>query len=155
MNRGRVISVDVEIRPHNRKALEEHELIGFIALIEGDSIDRHIISRVYEDIKPNERCLVILDSKHTKAHVLAELNAYSDLVSVGSYIIAEDGWKEWLAGAPRTEEDWSWNNPKAAIEEFIRTHDNFIIEEPKFLFNEGFIIERVTACPKAFLRRVK
>lgn len=155
MNKGRIISIDIEIRPHNKKAIKEHELFEYGSFIEGNSIDPKIVDVVKALIKPKERCLVILDSKHTKEHVLAELVAYSPLVSIGSYIIAQDGWKEYLVGAPRSDPDWGWNNPKAAIEEFLKTHDDFIEEEPVFLFNEGLITERVTACPKAFLRRIK
>ncbi len=155
VGKGRVVSVDVEIRPHNRKALEEHELFELVTLIEGSSIDNATVRRVKEQVEPSEKCLVILDSKHTKDHVLAELNAYSGLVAIDSYIIAQDGWKEWLVGAPRTEDDWGWNNPKAAVEEFAKAHDDFVIEEPVFVFNEGQVNERVTACPKAFLKRVK
>ena len=106
-------------------------------------------------VKPGERGFVVLDSKHSKQHVLGELNAYSDLVAVDSYIVACDGIMESLVGAPRSSEDWAWNNPKAAAEEFVRNHDNFIIEEPEFRFNEGLITERVTYWPSAFLRRIR
>lgn len=155
MNQGRVIGVDIEIRPHNRKAIEEHELFEYITLVEGDSVDERIISDVKAMVKPGETVFVMLDSHHSKQHVLAELNAYSDLVSIGSYIVAADGIMESLAGAPRSNDDWGWNNPKAAAEEFAGTHDNFVIEEPEFPFNEGLITERVTYWPSAFLRRVK
>ncbi len=155
IGKGKVISVDVEIRLHNRKAIEEHELFGLATLIEGSSIDNAIVDKVRALVKPGEQCLVVLDSKHTRDHVLAELNAYSGLVAVGSYIIVQDGWKEWLVGAPRTEPDWGWNNPKAAIEEFVKTHDDFVVDEPVFAFNEGQITDRVTACPKAFLKRIR
>ena len=155
MGKGRVISIDIEIRPHNRKAIEEHELFKYGTFFEGNSIDEKIVSGVHKEVATGERCIVILDSKHTKEHVLGELNAYSDLVALDSYIIAQDGWKQWLVGAPRTEPDWYWNNPKVAAEEFARTHNDFIIEEPTFPFNEGVITERVTACPNAFLRRIK
>ena len=155
IGQGRVIGIDIEIRPHNRKAIEEHELFEYITLIEGDSIAEGIVNSVKRMVKPGERGLVILDSNHSKQHVLSELNAYSDLVTIGSYIVAEDGIMETLAGAPRSNNDWSWNNPKAAAEEFVKNHDNFIIEEPKFPFNEGVITERVTYWPSAFLRRIK
>ncbi len=155
MDRGRVVSVDIEIRPHNRKALEEHDLFEFVTLIEGSSIDPDTVTKVKFQVEPSDRCIVILDSKHTKAHVLGELEAYSDIVAVGSYIIVQDGWTEWLAGAPRSAPDWDWNNPKAAVEEFIKTHDDFIVEEPTFAFNEGQVTERITACPKAFVKRVR
>jgi cephalosporin hydroxylase len=153
MGKGKVISIDVEIRPHNRKAIEAHELFPYIDLVEGSSIDPFIVNVVKSLVPSNAKCLVVLDSKHTKDHVLGELEAYSSLVSIGSYIIVQDGWKEWLVGAPRTEEDWGWNNPKAALEDFVETHPNFVVEEPAFLFNEGQVVERVTACPKGFLVR--
>lgn len=155
IGRGKVISIDIEIRPHNRKAIEEHELFKYVTLVEGNSIDEQIVNRVKAMVKPGEHVFVVLDSNHSKQHVLGELYAYSDLVTVDSYIVACDGIMESLVGAPRSNEDWSWNNPKAAAEEFVKTHDNFIIEEPQFRFNEGLITERVTYWPNAFLRRIK
>jgi len=155
MGKGRVVSIDVEIRPHNRKAIEEHELFDYVTLVEGSSINSTVVKAVEALIKPNEKCLMVLDSKHTYDHVLSELELYSGIIAVGSYIIVQDGWKEWLVGAPRTEPDWGWNNPKKAVETFIGTHNNFIVEEPEFAFNEGQVTERVTACPKAFLRKIK
>lgn len=155
MNRGRVIGIDIEIRSHNRKSIEEHELFEYITLVEGDSVDERVVSSVKAIVEPGENVFVMLDSNHSKQHVLAELNAYSDLVTVDSYIVATDGIMESLVGAPRSSEDWSWNNPKAAAEEFAKTHENFVIEEPEFPFNEGMIAERVTYWPSAFLRRIK
>jgi len=155
MNRGRVIGIDIEIRPHNRKAIEEHELFEYITLVEGSSVDEQTLNSVKAMVKPEECGFVVLDSNHSKQHVLGELTAYSDLVAVDSYIVACDGIMESLVGAPRSSEDWSWNNPKAAAEEFVKTHDNFIIEEPEFRFNEGLITERVTYWLSAFLRRIK
>ena len=155
IGRGRVIGIDIEIRPHNRKSLENHELFEYITLIEGNSVDKNIVNSVKAMVKPGEKVLVILDSNHSKQHVLDELNEYSDLVSVGSYIIAADGIVESLVGAPRSSEDWSWNNPKAAVEEFVKEDHSFIIEEPEFPFNEGIITKRVTYWSSGFLRRVK
>src|SRR5690606_9668737 len=85
MGKGRVIGVDIEIREHNRKAIEAHEMKPLIELIEGSSVDPDTVARVRSLIKPGERCLVILDSNHTRAHVKAELDAYFDLVAPGSY----------------------------------------------------------------------
>jgi cephalosporin hydroxylase len=155
MGQGRVIGVDIEIRPHNRRAIESHELSDFITLIEGNSVDEKTVEAVKSLVKPGEKVIVILDSNHTKQHVLAELRAYSELVSVGSYIVVCDGIMEDLVGAPRSREDWSWNNPKSAAEEFVKENDNFIIEEPEFLFNEGIITKRVTYWKSGFLRRIK
>jgi len=154
MGKGRVVSVDVEIRPHNKKAIWEHDLFGFLHPIEGSSIDPDTVAKVVGLVGPQDKCLVVLDSKHTRDHVMSEMEAYAPLVTIGSYIIVQDGWKEWLVGAPRTEPDWGWNNPKRAVEEFVAGHDNFVAEEPEFQFNEGLVTERVTACPMGFVRRV-
>ena len=112
IGRGRVIGVDIEIRPHNRQAIEAHELFPLITLIEGSSIEKSVISRVKMLVKPGEKTVVVLDSNHTKGHVLNELRAYADLISQDSYIIATDGIMADLVGAPRSNADWSWNNPK-------------------------------------------
>ena len=155
MGRGRVIGVDVEIRPHNRKALAEHRLASLITLIEGDSTSPDTVRRVREEIAPGNRVLVVLDSNHTKDHVLAELEAYAPLVAPGSYVVAMDGIMETLAGAPRSSDDWSWNNPKAAAEAFVAGHPEFEIVEPAFAFNEGSVAERETYWPSGFLKRVR
>ena len=154
MAKGRVIGVDVEIRPHNRSAIEAHELSSYITLVEGDSIDPSIVEQVKAQVKPSETAMVLLDSNHSKAHVLGELKAYAPLVTQGSYIVAMDGIMEEIAGAPRTQPDWTWNNPRQAALEFVAAHPEFEIEEPMFLFNESGITERVTYWPSAFLRRV-
>lgn len=153
MGKGRVIGVDIEIRPHNRKALEDHELIQDIELIEGSSIDPGIVDQVKSKIRPDETVMVILDSNHTLDHVTAELEAYADLVSVGSYIVACDGIMGDVVGAPRTEESWTWNNPSEAAKKFVETDSRFVIEEPAFPFNEGAIERRVTYWPNAYIRR--
>jgi len=155
MERGRLIGVDIEIRPHNRKAIETHQLFPLITLIEGDSVDPAVVNQVKAQVLPGETALVLLDSCHEKEHVLAELKAYAPLVTQGSYIVAMDGIKEQLVGAPRSQQDWSWNNPKRAALEFVEKNPEFIIEEPLFLFNEGNISERVTYWPSGFIKRVR
>lgn len=155
IDRGRVIGVDVEIRPHNRAAIEAHPLFPLITLVEGSSIEPPVVERVKSQLKPGEKTMVVLDSNHQKQHVLAELRAYSPLVSVGSYIVAMDGIMERLVGAPRSSPDWSWNNPRQAALEFAGENADFVIEEPRFAFNEGQITERVTYWPSAYIKRVK
>lgn len=154
MDCGRVIGVDVEIRPHNRAAIESHFLSPLITLVEGSSIDPSVVEIVRSQIAPGERVMVLLDSCHTKEHVMAELEAYSGLISPGSYIVAMDGIMEKVVGGPRTQPDWSWNNPRQAALEFVRAHPEFTIEEPAFAFNESNISERVTYWPSAFIRRL-
>lgn len=153
MNVGRVIGIDIDIRPHNRKAIETHELFPFITLVEGSSIDPAVVANVAARIKTGEQVLVLLDSCHTKDHVLAELNAYAPLVTKDSYIVAMDGIMQQIAGAPRSQPDWSWNNPRTAALEFVRDNPNYSIEEPAFLFNEGAITERVTYWQGGFIKR--
>ncbi|HVA31713.1 MAG TPA: CmcI family methyltransferase, partial [Gaiellaceae bacterium] len=154
MGRGRVIGVDIEIRTHNREAIERHRLASLITLIEGDSTDPATVGQVRELIEPSERVLVVLDSNHTREHVLDELELYAPLVPPGSYVVAMDGIMETLVGAPRSSDDWSWNNPKAAAEAFVATHPEFEIVEPTFAFNEGAVSRRVTYWPSGFLRRI-
>lgn len=155
MGKGHVIGVDIEIRPHNRRAIEAHEMYGLIDMIEGSSIDPQIISQVNEKVGDKKHGLVLLDSNHTKAHVLAELRAYAQFVGIGSYIVACDGIMKEVVGAPRTNPSWATDNPQAAVEEFLRERDDFVLEEPRFPFNEGEITERVTYWPNAFLRKVR
>lgn len=155
MDRGRIVGVDIEIRPHNRAALEAHELFPYITLVEGSSIDPEIIAKVKAQVKPGETVLVVLDANHDKDHVLAELEAYAPLVSVGSYIVSCDGIMGKLNGAPRSNPDWTWNNPTAAAEEFVAKHADFVIEEPAFPFNEGMIHQRVTYWPRAYIKRLR
>lgn len=151
MGKGRVIGVDIEIRQHNRQAIEAHEMYPYITMIEGSSVAPEIVNQVTGLIQPGETVMVILDSNHTKAHVLAELEAYSSLVSHGSYIVATDGIMGDLVGAPRSSEDWAWNNPKDAALEFVKNHSEFSIEPPPLPFNEGVITQPVTYWPSAWL----
>jgi len=155
MDRGRVIGVDIEIRPRNRSAIEFHPLFSLITLIEGSSIDPAITGQVQSQIRPGDRVMVFLDSCHQKEHVLSELRAYSSLVTPGSYIVAMDGIMEQFAGAPRGALDWAWNNPRQAALEFVQEDSDFSIEEPRFAFNEGQVKERVTYCPSAFIKRLR
>lgn len=153
MGKGRVIGIDIEIRPHNRKAIEEHQLSPLITLVEGSSVDLDIVNTVKDQIGSAETVLVLLDSNHLKEHVLAELEAYAPFVSPGSYIVACDGIMQQVVGAPRSSDDWTWNNPISAVNEFVATHPEFECVEPVWPFNEGKITERVTYWPKAFLRK--
>ena len=150
---GRVIGIDIEIRPHNRAAIEEHAMFDYITLFEGSSTDPDVVAGVAGQVKPGESVLVILDSNHTKEHVLGELEAYGKLVSPGSYIVACDGIMGEVTGAPRSDADWDWNNPREAARDFAAAHPEFAIEEPEFPFNEGVVRDRVTYWPSAYLKR--
>jgi cephalosporin hydroxylase len=153
MGKGRVVGVDIEIRPHNRKAIESHELSSYIQLIEGDSVAPDIIKQATQDIKPTDTVLIILDSNHTKAHVLAELKAYHPFVTKGSYIVATDGLMQDLHDVPRGEPTWREDNPVAAAEAFVKSHPDFMIEQPAWLFNESELSENITGWPSAWIKR--
>jgi cephalosporin hydroxylase len=154
MGNGRVVGVDIEIRPHNRRAIEAHELGSAITLVEGSSIDPAIVAKVAGLAGPGEKVLVVLDSNHTKKHVAAELEAYGPLVTPGSYIVATDGFMASLHDAPGGKPEWTEDNPTAAALEFSRAHPEFVMEEPPFPFNEGRVSERVTHWPGAYLKRL-
>jgi cephalosporin hydroxylase len=153
MGKGRVIGIDIEIRPHNRDAIEAHRLSPMIRLVEGSSTADAVVQQVRDCIAPAETVLVLLDSNHSKEHVAAELEAYAPLVTPGSYIVACDGIMQQVAGAPRTETDWTWNNPISAVGEFLATHPDFEAHEPAWPFNEGLVRQRVSYWPQAYLRR--
>lgn len=154
MGKGRVIGIDIEIRKHNRDAIEAHPMFKRIELLEGSSTAPEIVDQVKALVKPGETVLIALDSNHSKGHVLDELRAYAPLVSIGSYIVATDGVMEQVKGGPRTGDDWDWNNPKAAAHAFVAEDPRFIIEEPAFPFNEGVVTKRVTYWPDAFIKRI-
>lgn len=154
MERGRVIGIDIEIRKHNRAAIEAHELFPYITLVEGSSVDHGIVARVRTLVKPDEKVLVILDSNHTRQHVLKELEAYHDLVTPGSYIVATDGSMQFLHDVPRGKSEWEQDNPSAAALEFVDKHPEFVIEQPAWPFNESGLKSNITHWPGAWLRRL-
>ncbi|MEW6172546.1 MAG: CmcI family methyltransferase [Bacillota bacterium] len=154
MGKGRVIGIDIEIRPHNRKAIETHEMFPLITLIEGSSTDSTVVKRVKELVKPGESVLVVLDSCHTKQHVANELESYHDLVSSGSYIVVADGIIKNLYDVPRGNPEWVRDNPSVAVAEFVANHPEFVLEEPPWVFDESTLTSRVTHWPSAFLRRL-
>ena len=154
MGVGRAIGVDVEIRPHNRMAIENHELARRITLVEGSSTAPHVVDHVRSLIRAGEKVLVVLDSCHAKAHVAAELEAYHRLVTVGSYVVATDGIMQDLTDVPRGESDWRRDNPAAAAAEFAAQHPEFVLEQPPWPFNESDLRENVTHWPGAWLRRL-
>jgi cephalosporin hydroxylase len=156
MGRGRrVIGVDIEIRSHNRKAIEAHELAPMITLVEGNSVADDIVARAAREIKRGDTVMVILDSNHTRAHVTAELDAYHHLVTPGSYILATDGIMRDVADTPRGTLSWREDNPAQAAEDFAARHPEFVLETPRWLFNESELDRNITGWPSAWLRRVK
>jgi cephalosporin hydroxylase len=146
LGKGRVISVDIEIRKSNRLAIQAHPMSGRIILVEGSSVDDSTVSRVQEMIKPGEKVLVALDSNHSCDHVRLELEKYAPFVTPGSYIVVFDGVMRMLADAPDGKPDWVTNNPAFATQEFLGTHPEFEVD---LCYNRL----TVTYCPGGFLKR--
>lgn len=150
IEKGHVLGIDIDIRPHNKKAIQRHPLSNKITMFEGSSTNRDMIARVRKFAKGKEKILVILDSNHTHEHVLAELRAYAPLVNVGSYVIVDDTGIEDLPDGSTPNRPWGkGNNPKTAVHEYIRENTDFTIDkaiDSKLL---------LTCAPDGFLRRVR
>lgn len=147
---GRVLGIDLEIRPHNREAIERHPMAGRISMIEGSSVDEGIVRRVFDLARNDRRVMVLLDSNHTHDHVSAELNLYSPLVKKGSYLVVFDTVVEDMPADAFPERPWGrGNNPKTAVREFLKTNDRFAPDrevENKLL---------ITVAPDGYLKCVK
>src|SRR5262249_32263910 len=124
--RGRIVGIDIEIRPQSRKAIESHKLAEYISLLEGDSASLEVVARAL--VRPGDRVVVFLDPSHTKAHFLKELNAYAPLVSPGFYIVATDGIMGLVHDTPRGKPEWNSDNPTEAAHEFAARHSDFALE---------------------------
>lgn len=149
-SKRRVVGIDIEVRPHNREAIEQHPLAHLIEIIEGSSIDTEIVQCVQTIARDFQRTLVFLDSNHTHEHVLAELEAYAPLVSPDSYCVVWDTGVEDLPDGFVTDRPWGkGNNPKTAVYEYLKSTDCFEIDK---LINHKLVI---TASPDGFLRRIK
>ena len=154
IGQGRVIGIDIEIRPHNRKAIEEHPLSEWITLLEGDSADPEIVRQARDLIDPEDTVLIVLDSCHTLEHVRRELDAWHDLVTPDSYLVATDGIMRDLHDVPRGDRRWRDDHPAAAAEEFVQRNAQFVLEQPPWPFNESPLTENITHWPSAWLRRI-
>jgi cephalosporin hydroxylase len=136
---GIVVGVDIDIREHNRKAIEQHKLAHRIRLVQGSSIDPAIVSQVTELVRGRGPVMVFLDSNHTHEHALAELNLYSPLVGLGSYVVMFDTVIEYMPPDQYPDRPWGrGNNPLTAIRSFLGTNDRFEIDrdiDAKLLFS--------------------
>lgn len=128
LGRGKVISIDVEIRPHNRKALEEHFLIDRIHLIERSSVEAETVKEVRSLVPEDARVMVFLDSNHTKKHVARELEMYCQLVTPGCFLVVADGVISILSDVPRGSPEWATENPMEAAREFLEEHPEFELD---------------------------
>lgn len=152
---GRVIGIDINIRPNNREAIESHRMSRLIELIEGSSTASETVEAVRGRIKPGERTLFILDSDHSYDHVLDELRLYAPLVTLGSYIVATDGIMSEVADTPRGHPSWRDDNPTRAAADFAAENPDFVIDQPTPVFSEGTPMPSITYWPGAYLRRIR
>lgn len=144
----RVLGLDIDIREHNRKAIEAHPMSNRIDMIQGSSIDKAVIEKVIAYSKNFEKIMVCLDSNHTHAHVLAELEAYAPLTSVGSYCVVFDTFVEDVPKDVFTNRPWEpGNNPKTAVWEFLAKNPQFEID--KSIENKL----QITVAPDGYLKR--
>ena len=146
---GKVLGIDIDIREHNKKAIETHPMSKKITMFQGSSIDEEMIQKVHEFAKSGKKILVCLDSNHTHDHVLAELKAYANLASIGSYCIVFDTIIEDMPEGSFPNRPWDkGNNPKTAVWEFLKQNDNFVID--KDIENKILI----TVAPDGYLKRI-
>ena len=148
LNKGRVIGVDIEIREHNRKVVEAHPMYKRIEMIEGDSVADETISEIRKRTPANSKVIVCLDSDHTKAHVLRELELYKEFVIPGCYIVVFDTCSSELAELGVVGSEWINNGPKEAVDEFLKKHKHFEIDKK---YNNLYI----SYSPNGYLRRVE
>jgi cephalosporin hydroxylase len=146
LGKGKVIGIDIEIRAHNRQAIEAHPLTHRIELIERSSIDEAAVAAVREKAAGAGTVLVVLDSNHTHAHVLRELELYGPFVTPGSYLVAMDGAQALVGDIPRAKPGWQLDSPLTAIHEFLQSHPEYEIDPHYTRFG-------VTSNPDGFLKR--
>lgn len=146
-----VLGLDIDIREHNRKAIEAHPAFRWIEMLEGSSVAPDLVSKVYEIATKKKRVMVFLDSNHTHEHVLAELEAYARLVTVDSYLVVLDtGVEDVDPSAVALGRPWcKGNSPKSALNEFMEKTDEFILDD--YYHEKAW----VTSAPGGIIRRIK
>jgi len=142
--------VEIDLRSHNREALEAHSMYPRVRVFDGSSVDPNIAATIAQKASSCERVLVVLDSNHTHEHVLGELRLYAPLVSVGSYCVVLDTVIEDLEGVEFTDRPWGkGDNPKTAVAEFLRSTNDFAVDSS---IDEKLLI---SVAPGGYLKRVK
>jgi cephalosporin hydroxylase len=150
LGHGRVLGIDIDIRPHNRASIEDHPLAHRIDLLQGSSIDDGLLAQVHAAAGRAERVMVILDSNHTHEHVLAELRAYAPLVTEGQFLVVADTMVEVVPPQQHRPRPWGpGDNPMTALDAFLAETDTFVEDE----FVNAKVL--VTASPRGYLRRTR
>lgn len=146
---GEVVGIDIEIRSHNREAIEAHPMAKRIRLVQGSSIDPSVIEQVHAMAR-GKRVLVVLDSNHTHAHVLAELRAYAPLVCIDGYCVVMDTIVDYMPAALFPDRPWGpGDNPKTAVMQYLAESDAFVVDhdiDAKLL---------ISVAPSGYLRRAR
>lgn len=145
---GEVLGIDIDIREHNRKEIERHSMFKRIRMIQGSSIDPEVVDGVKRLAEQKNRVLVCLDSNHEKDHVLAEMRAYCQLVSIGSFMVVFDTVVDKLTGVKGARDDFATNNPWLAVQAFLLENSDFKVIEN---WNHKLLI---THNPNGFLQRI-
>jgi len=147
---GMVVGIDVDIRSHNRQAIEQHPLAGRITLLEGSSTSPEIVDQVTKIVGDARKSLVILDSNHSREHVLNELSNYEKFVREGSYLIVLDTIIDDMPAEFSANKDWApERGPKAAVGEFLAMNERFVVDDE---YNNKLLI---SAAPDGYLRCIK
>ena len=150
LGEGEVVGIEIDLRPHNRQAIEAHQLSKRIKLIEGSSIEANVMAQVRLLAKDKQPVMVFLDSNHTHDHVLRELELYSPLVSKDSYLVVFDTGIEDMPDGAYPDRPWGkGSNPKTALHEFLKSNSRFEIDrdlEARLLY---------TVAPDGYLRCVR
>ena len=148
-SKRKVVGIDIEIREHNRSAIERHPMSSKIEMIEGSSTDQRIVDQVAELAKGHSSVLVLLDSNHTHDHVFNELEAYANLVSIGSYCVVFDTFVEDMPIGYFADRPWDkGNSPRTAVDKFLKFHPEFEVDES--IQNKLLI----TVAPGGFVKRI-
>ena len=149
-NDGMVLGIDLEIRPHNRKAIEAHSMAKRIKMIEGSSVNPAVVDAVEHEVEGRKCILVVLDSCHTHGHVLDELKLYSRFVTKDSYLVVFDTVVEDMPKEFFPDRSWGpGNSPKTAVREFLKSNNRFQVDselQDKLLF---------TVAPEGYLKCLK
>lgn len=149
IGKGEVLGIDIDIREHNRKAIESHPMAKRVSLLQGSSISPEIISKVKKIVEGKKNIIVLLDSNHTYSHVIEELKLFSPFVTKGSYLVVFDTVIEDLPDELNAIRPWKkGNGPKTAVREFLKTHPEFIID--KSIQNKLLL----TVAPEGYLKRI-
>ncbi|MBN2373537.1 cephalosporin hydroxylase family protein [bacterium] len=147
---GHVLGIDIDIREHNRVAIEQHPMYKRIKMIQGSSVDEEVANKAYDFAKGKRRVMAALDSNHTHEHVFKELELYSPLVTKDSYLIVFDTIIEDMPGDFFPDRPWGkGNNPKTAVKQFLEKNDRFIVD--KDIENKLLI----TVAPSGYLKCIK